>query len=182
MSHQPPDASPEADPSDLPGDLHDPTPARPDRILALDIGDARIGVSITDPLNILATPLLTIFRKTPNVDLKSIARLIRRYEITDLVLGDPVHLSGEPSAQTRKTRAFADQIEAGHPGLRLHRLDERLTTSAAHELLNQTGKRVQSKADRIARERTVDQVAAVLLLQGFLSLRSPVLLPPPPDL
>lgn len=152
-----------------------------ERILALDLGNRRIGVAISDPLGILAQPLLTLFRKTPHADLKSIGRLLRRYSITDLVIGDPVHLSGEVSAQARKARAFADALAGEYPHLRLHRLDERLTTSEAHSLMNRSGRRVQSRAARLERERTIDQVAAVLLLDAFLSHRAPRLLPPPAD-
>ncbi len=155
-------------------------PAR-GRILALDVGNRRIGVAISDPLNILAQPLFTLVRKTLHADLKSIARLVRRYAATDLVVGDPVHLSGELSAQARKTRELAEQLQQRNPGIRVHRLDERLTTAEAHTLLDLTGKRVRSKADRLDRERHIDQIAAVLLLEAFLSLRSPVLLPSPPD-
>ncbi len=155
--------------------------AMPERILALDVGNRRIGVAISDPLGILAQPLLTLFRKTPNADLKSLVRLIRRYSISDLVVGDPVHLSGELSPQAQRTREFADTIQQAYPELRLHRLDERLTTAEAHALLDRSGRRVRTRAARLERERTIDQVAAVLLLDAFLSVRAPRLLPPPPD-
>ena len=152
-----------------------------ERILALDIGNRRIGVAISDPLGILAQPLLTLFRKTPHADLRSLGRLIRRYRLTDLVVGDPAHLSGALRPQAQKTREFADAIQQVHPELRLHRLDERLTTAEAHALLDRSGRRVRTRAARVERERTIDQVAAVLLLDAFLSDRAPRLLPPPPD-
>lgn len=162
-----------------------PQPAASERILALDLGNRRIGIAISDPLGILAQPLLTLFRKTPHADLKSIGRLLRRYSITDLVVGDPVHLTdhlqAEISPQARKARDFADELGRLHPELRLHHLDERLTTAEAHALLDRSGRRVTSRAARIQRERTIDQVAAVLLLDAFLSHRAPRLLPPPPD-
>ncbi len=158
-----------------------PQPTTPERILALDIGNRRIGIAISDPLGILAHPLLTLHRKSPHLDLKSIGRLLRRHAVTDLVIGDPVHLSGDPSPQTLKTREFAGQLAHLHPEVRLHRLDERLTTAEAHTLLNRSGRPVRTRAARIERERTVDQIAAVLLLDAFLTHRSPRLLPPPPD-
>lgn len=157
------------------------TSTAPERILALDLGNRRIGVAISDPLGILAQPLLTLFRKSAHADLKSISRLIRRYSITNLVVGDPVHLSGELSPQARKAREFAEALQQLHPELRLHRLDERLTTAEAHALLDRSGRRVTGRAARLQRERTIDQVAAVLLLDAFLSHRAPRLLPPPPD-
>ena len=160
----------------------EPPPPAPERILALDVGNRRIGVAISDPLGILASPLLTVHRKSPHLDLKSIGRLLRRYSITDLVIGDPVHLSGDPSPQTLKTRDFADQLQQLYPILRFHRIDERLTTAEAYTLLDRSRRPVRTRAARLERERTVDQIAAVLLLDAFLSHRSPRLLPPPPDL
>lgn len=153
-----------------------------ERILALDVGSRRIGVAITDPLGLTAQPLLTVHRSTLKADLKSIARLVRRHEVTAVVIGHPVHLSGETSAQTHKTEAFAAALRAHLPELPLHLLDERLTTAHAHELLDQSTGRRRTAADRRQRSEVVDQVAAVLILEGWLTTGKPLLLPDPePD-
>ena len=157
------------------------TPAAPRRVLALDVGDRRIGLAISDPLGYTAQPLFTLHRAGLRADLKSVARVLRKYEVTDVVVGLPLHASGELSAQAGKARAFADALREGHPGLRHHMLDERWTTAEAHALLDRSGSARRSAADRRERAAVVDQVAAVLLLEAFLSVGSPRLLPAPPE-
>lgn len=154
-----------------------------ERILALDVGDRRIGLAITDALGLTAQPLFTVHRTTLRADLKAIARFIRQHHVTTLVVGNPVHADGTPSAQATKAVAFAKALEAEHPGLKHHLLDERLTTREAHELLDAGGSAPRSAgpASRVSRKEMIDQVAATLLLEAFLSLRSgPALLPEEP--
>ncbi len=150
------------------------------RILALDVGDRRIGLAITDALNLTAQPLFTIHRTTLKADLKSIARFIRKHEVTTLLVGNPLHADGSPSPQSAKTQAFANTLFAEHPTLAHHLLDERLTTRDAHALLDQSGTSRHAANDRVARKDRIDQVAATLLLEAFLSHRNgPALLPDP---
>jgi putative holliday junction resolvase len=152
------------------------------RILALDVGDKRIGLAITDPLGLTAQPLFTLHRKTLRADLKAIARFIRQHNVTTLVVGNPLHVDGRPSAQAAKAQAFAKSLQAEHPTLTHHLLDERLTTREAHELLDVAGSAARSAdpGSRASRKEIIDQVAAMLLLESFLSLRSgPSLLPDP---
>jgi putative holliday junction resolvase len=149
------------------------------RTLALDVGDRRIGLAITDPLHILAQPLFTVHRSTLRADLKAIARFVRKYEVSDLLVGHPLHADGTPSPQAAKTLAFAEALFAEHPTLGHHLLDERLTTRDAHALLDRHGSR-HGGADRVARKDVIDQIAATLLLEAFLSQRQgPSLLPDP---
>ena len=100
--------------------------------------------------------------------MRSLARLCRRYNCTGIVAGDPLHLnearSGEVSAQAVKTRAFAEEL-GKLAGLPIYLVDERLTSRAAHEILYAAGK------SRQEHKPLVDQVAAVLILQGFLDAR-----------
>jgi putative Holliday junction resolvase len=150
------------------------------RILALDVGDRRIGLAITDPLGLTAQPLFTIHRATPKpnlrADLKSIARFIRQHKIEIIVLGNPLHADGTESPQSIKTRAFAQALKDAHPTLAHHLLDERLTTHEANVLL---GHRT-SRDSRIDQKNLIDQVAATLILEAFLEKTSgPVLLPDP---
>ena len=124
----------------------------PQRILALDVGDRRIGLAITDPLGLTAQPLFTLHRSTLRADLKAIARFIRQHDVGTLVVGNPLHADGTPGAQAAKAQAFARALEAEHPTLTHHLLDERLTTRDAHELLDLAGRSPQSAspASRIA--------------------------------
>ena len=156
------------------------------RILAIDVGDRRIGLAITDALGLTAQPLFTIHRATPKpnlrADLKAIARFIRQHSVAVVVIGYPLHADGTPSPQSEKTLAFVEALKEfvvpAHPELAFHLLDERLTTLEAHAMLDSSGKR-SGKADRLARSEKIDQIAAVLLLESYLSQGSVTLLPDP---
>ncbi len=149
------------------------------RILALDVGDRRIGLAISDPLNLIAQPLFTLHRTALRADLKSIGRFIRRHDVQTLVVGNPVHADGSASPQSAKTLIFARALFDEHPSLAHHMLDERLTTREAHALLDHAHHR-NTAADRIDRKNRIDQIAATLLLEAFLSLHNgPALLPDP---
>jgi putative Holliday junction resolvase len=156
------------------------------RILALDVGNRRIGVALSDPLGYTAQPLLTIHRTTLKADLKSLTRLIRRHEVATVLIGLPVHASGEASPQSTKTLAFAEALRAHlaehlTPPPAIELLDERHTTAEAHSLLNHSGRR-STPQDRAARSKVIDQVAATLILDAYLRRQSPALLPDPdPD-
>ncbi len=150
------------------------------RILALDVGDRRIGLAITDGLGLTAQPLFTLHRSILRADLKSIGRFIRRYEVSTLVVGLPLHADGSPSPQAAKTEAFAAALFAEHPELTHHLLDERLTTREAHELLDHGRKKRHTAGHRLERKDLIDQVAATLLLEAFLTHKNgPTLLPDP---
>ena len=149
------------------------------RILALDVGDRRIGLAISDALHLTAQPLFTVHRTTLRADLKAIARFIRRHGVATLVVGYPVHADGSPGLQAAKTQAFAEALFAEHPTLANHLLDARLTTREAHALLDAHGSRHNAR-HRLDRKDLIDQVAATLLLDAFLSRRNgPALLPDP---
>jgi putative Holliday junction resolvase len=161
------------------------------RILALDIGDRRIGIAITDALGLTAQPLFTLHRASskPNdrQSHKAIARFIRQHRIEVLVIGNPLHADGTPSLQSAKTLAFAEALRnyltPTHPELAWHLLDERLTTREAHALMDGTrsthSTSAKSKSARLARTETIDQAAATLLLETFLTRNNPTLLPDP---
>jgi len=138
------------------------TAAPPLRYLGLDIGNRRIGVAVSDELGLTAQPVLTLERKrNTRDDLRSLARLCRRFGVAAIVVGNPLHLSGEVSRQAAKTQAFAKAL-GELTCLPVHLWDERLTTREAHQILYQAGH------ERQAHRRVVDQVAAMLILQEFL--------------
>jgi putative Holliday junction resolvase len=139
----------------------DPQP----RFLGLDVGNRRIGVAVSDELGLTAQPVLTLERKrSQREDMRSLARLARRFEVVGIVVGNPVHLSGDVSPQAAKTQAFAAAL-AELSGLPIHLWDERLTTREAHQILYEAGHARQQHG------RVVDQVAATLILQSFLDQR-----------
>lgn len=137
----------------------------PPRILALDVGRKRIGLAITDPLGYTVQPLFTLHRGTPHADVKSIGRVVRKHAVAEVVVGNPLHMSGEISAQALKVQGFAEELRAAL-GIPVHLSDERLSTSEAHRQLYAMGKPRQEHG------AVVDQVAAVLILEGFLAGRA----------
>ena len=142
--------------------LENPSPLR---YLGLDVGAKRIGVAVSDPLGLTAQPVLTLERKrNPRDDYRSLARLARRFEVAGIVIGHPLHLSGDASPRSAKTKIFAAELGA-RTGLPIHLWDERLTTREAHRILYEAGH------PRQAHRPVVDQVAAVLILQSFLDDR-----------
>jgi putative Holliday junction resolvase len=153
----------------------------PGRILALDVGDRRIGLAITDPLGLTAQPLFTIHRTTLRADLKSVARFLRQHTVNTVVVGNPLHIDGSPSPQAAKAQAFAAALREAHPTLTHHLLDERLTTHDAHALLDSAGyvPRETGRSARLNRKDIIDQVAATLLLEAFLTTLGAPLLPDP---
>ena len=142
-----------------------PEAANPPRYLALDVGSKRIGVAVSDELGLTAQPVLTLERRrNTREDLRSLARLARRFGVAGIVVGNPLHLSGEESPRSTRTQAFAAQL-GELTGLPTILWDERLTTQEAHRILYEAGKTRQEH------QRVVDQVAATLILQSFLDER-----------
>jgi len=132
------------------------------RYLALDVGSKRIGIAVSDELGLTAQPVLTLERRrSPREDLRSIARLCRRYGVVGIVVGNPLKLDGATSPQAEKVQAFAAGL-GELTALPIHLWDERLTTHEAHQLLYEAG---HARQDH---RRVVDQVAATLILQSFL--------------
>ncbi len=132
------------------------------RYLGLDVGSRRIGVAVSDELGLTAQPVLTLERRgNRRDDLRSLARLCRRFGVAGIVVGNPLHLSGEASPRAAKTQAFAAKL-GELTGLPIHLWDERLTTREAHTILYEAGHARQMH------RKVVDQVAAALILQSFL--------------
>jgi putative Holliday junction resolvase len=141
---------------------HMPNQVTPLRYLALDVGSKRIGVAVSDELGLTAQPVLTLERRrNPREDLRSLARLCRRYAVAGIVVGNPLSLGGEITAQAAKIQAFAAEL-GELTRLPVHLWDERLTSHEAHQILYESGRSRQSH------RRVVDQVAATLILQSFL--------------
>ena len=147
--------------------------------MGLDVGDNRIGIAVSDPLGYTAQPLLTLHRTTLRADLKSISRLIRRYCVAEVVVGNPLYMSGEQSPQAAKAQAVAQALhqhlsarEEGpnYPIPLIHLWDERLSTTQAHRHLSDLG-HSGGRTGRIQRRNVIDQVAAVLILQSFIDSR-----------
>lgn len=130
----------------------------------MDVGKVRIGVALSDPLGYTAQPLLTLWRKSPGDDLRSLLRLVRKHEVVEIVVGNPLHMSGDLSPMATKIQKFAEDLRQ-RSGLPVHLWDERLSSVAAHEVLDEAG---HSRRDR---KYVIDQVAAVVILRGWMETK-----------
>ena len=132
------------------------------RYLALDVGSKRIGIAVSDELGLTAQPVMTLERRrNQREDLRSIARLCRRYEVAGIVVGNPLGSDRQITGQAEKIQAFASEL-AELAKLPIYLWDERLTSHQAHHILYEAGHARQNH------HRLVDQVAATLILQSFL--------------
>ena len=124
-----------------------------------------MGLAVSDALGITAQGLETLERKNKRSDFARLERLVREYQIVEIVLGNPLRMSGEEGTQSRKVAEFADELRRRF-GLPVHLWDERLTSSEANRLLREAEVSLQR------RTQAVDRMAATLILQSFLQARS----------
>jgi putative Holliday junction resolvase len=133
-------------------------------VLAIDHGDARIGIAATDAAGIMAHPVETIHVKESD-PIERIRELVEQRQVKQLVLGLPVRMDGSEGDAAKKVRAFGELLQQALPGLPLHLCDETLTTVAAADKLHQAGKNAKSQ------KQIIDQAAAVEILNSWLELR-----------
>ena len=131
------------------------------RVLGIDFGQARIGVAVSDELGILAHPLETIPAARLEAAAKRIAELAREKDVEQVVLGLPRHMNGEMGAAAAEVTTFAERLRPLLP-CPVTLWDERLTTTAAHRALRDSGRKTRQTRG------IVDQVAAQMILQGYL--------------
>ena len=134
------------------------------RIMAIDYGDARTGVAISDPTGLLAGYTEVIHSRKPEAVADRLAALVREHGVEELVMGFPRNMDGTEGPRAQLYREFAGRVEAAC-GLRPVLWDERRTTVEAHGILHASGKRMKSH------KKTVDAVAAALILEGYLARR-----------
>jgi putative Holliday junction resolvase len=133
-------------------------------ILALDIGERRIGVAVSDPSDSFSLPLQTIERTNLRADLSTIAQLAGEYGATTIVVGDPLRLSGERGPASERIDSFCVALGRAYSGA-IERVDERLTTAQVTRTL------IAADVSRAKRKRVVDQLAAAVILDSFLARR-----------
>jgi putative Holliday junction resolvase len=135
------------------------------RTLALDYGERRIGVAISDPTGVIAQPLETISSTAGGRDaLERIAELVRKHEVDQIVVGLPLHMNGRAGPEADRARAFGERVRA-RAGVAVDYLDERWTSLEAERVLDEAGVRRREQRGR------VDPIAAALLLRTWLELR-----------
>ena len=134
------------------------------RVMGLDYGSKTVGVAISDPLGLTAQGVETIWRKQENKLRQTLARieeLISEYQVERIILGYPKNMNNTIGERALKSLEFKEKLE-GRTGLPVVMWDERLTTAEAERTLMETGVRREN------RKQYLDQMAAVLILQGYL--------------
>ena len=134
------------------------------RIMAIDYGDAHTGVAISDPTGLLAGTTTTIHSRKNEVVLEELKKLVDAYRVEELVMGFPRNMDGTEGPRAQLYRDFADQVEEV-TGLKPILWDERRTTVDAHRILFAAGQSAKK------RKKTVDAVAASLILEGYLNFK-----------
>lgn len=137
------------------------------RRLAVDVGSVRVGVALSDPAPVLATPLVTLSRDERNrTDLDQLAALVAEHEVVEVVVGLPRTLAGKHGPAAEGAQAYAAALAERVAPVPVRLADERLTTVSATRMLSDRG--VRGKKQR----SVVDQAAAVEILQGWLDARA----------
>ena len=132
------------------------------RIMALDVGDVRIGIAVSDLMGIIANPLETYTRKGGmDADAQYIVKLAKEKEVSLIISGFPLGLNGQENEQTAKTREFIDKLRE-ICDIPIEYLDERFTTLSAERVL------IEGNVRRENRKKVIDKVAATIILQNYL--------------
>ena len=135
------------------------------RIMALDVGDRKIGIAVSDPMCIIANPLETYFRQHDKADFAYLKDLCASKEVTKIICGLPKKLDNSDSIQTQKVRTFAAELESVLE-IPVVLFDERLTTVSAERML------IEGNVRRDDRKQVIDKVAATIILQNYLDIKS----------
>jgi putative Holliday junction resolvase len=134
------------------------------RIMAVDYGDARTGVAISDESGLLAGFTTVVPSRNQEKALEALVSLISDHRVEELVMGFPRNMDGSEGPRAELYREFARLLEE-RTGMEVHLWDERRTTIEAHQILHQSGKKMKQH------KKNVDAVAATLILEGYLSRR-----------
>ena len=133
------------------------------RKLGIDYGDSRVGIAITDALNITVQGLETIHHQgNDKIVLKRLEELLNEYEIDTLVIGMPINMTGSKAERVEKTEKFIHKLKCKFNKVALETIDERLTTVAAHKTMNFLN------VDKKKKKNIVDTISAVYILEIYM--------------
>lgn len=135
------------------------------RLLGLDVGSKTIGMAVSDLLGITAQGLQTLRRKNKRTDFGGLEKVIREYQVAEIVVGYPLRMSGLEGIQSEKMRVFAAELRKRF-ALPVHLWDERLTSVEANRVLRESEMSIKRRGE------VVDRLAAVLILQAFMEHRT----------
>lgn len=134
------------------------------RKLGIDYGDARVGVAITDPLNITVQGLETIERNNSDkIVLKRLDEILEKYEVDTIVVGMPLNLKGEKTVRAKVTEKFIHKLRCKYNKIKIETVDERLTTVAAHKTMNFLD------INKNKKRNIVDTISAVYILETYIN-------------
>lgn len=136
------------------------------RIMAIDFGDARIGIAMSDIMQIIANGYETYKRVEEQKDLQYIASLVKPNMVNEIVFGLPINMDGTEGDRVERTREFAGKLAELLPGVKIAFQDERLTTVTGERMLIEAGVR------RDKRKNVIDKIAATIILQQYLDYKS----------
>ena len=131
------------------------------RILAVDYGEKRIGLAVSDELGITASPLMTLARRSDDETVRQIAQLASKLRVTQIVVGLPRRTDAQEGEMERQVKAFAEKLRQ-EVSVPVVLFDERFTTRIAEQVL------LEADLSRRKRKQVRDRLAAVILLQSFL--------------
>ena len=134
------------------------------RVLGLDLGSKRIGVALSDPAGVIASPFSTLERKGGERDLSAVRELVREHEVGEIVVGLPLHMDGRRGPEAQAAIRFAEALR-GAIDIPVGTIDERWTTLEAERALRESGRRGKKQ------RAVVDSVAASILLRTWLERR-----------
>jgi putative Holliday junction resolvase len=143
------------------------------RSLGLDIGDKRTGVALSDPLGILASPLLVFERKDEAADIEYILGMAEQYQVERIIVGLPRSMNGTLGIQAEKVKSFTEKLKQKSP-VPVEYRDERLTTVAAKYMIEEAGGKRSGKH----KKGEYDAAAAAVILQSYLNEARPLEFPP----
>jgi len=135
------------------------------RIIGIDYGTRRIGLAVTDPMQIFASPLITV--KTNEFD-NYLAEYIKTEQVDAFVIGYPVQMNNQPSKPVKYIDPFIRRLERSFPGIPVHLTDERFTSQMAFKAMIDGGVKKKERQDK----SLVDKISASIILQSFLDKRS----------
>ena len=134
------------------------------RKLGIDYGDARVGVAITDLLNITVQGLETIERNNSDkIVLKRLDEILEKYEVDTIVVGMPLNLKGEKTVRAEVTEKFIHKLKCKYNKIKIETVDERLTTVAAHKTMNFLD------INKNKKRNIVDTISAVYILETYIN-------------
>ncbi len=131
------------------------------RILGIDYGTKKIGIAVTDPLQIIASPLDTV----PTLSIfEFLENYLSQEDVEAMVVGEPMHIDGNPTAIEPQIIGFIRKIQKKYPDLNIYRQDERYSTVDAKQAILDSGAKKKKRRDK----NLVDRVSAALILQAFM--------------